>query len=114
MGITAIKTIINKTSELVEISKREDSNDSVSVLPNSSIQEEIWLPWVVNEDDFNKKVLEIKYTDSNKVIYVWQNGDKVRYSKAGWESPGKAIPGDSQVDGDRTLIIESSFPSLKK
>lgn len=114
MGVTAIKTIINKTNELVEISKREDPNDSVSVLPNSSMQEDIWLPWVVNEEDFNKKAMEIRYTDSNKVFYVWQHGDKVRYSKTGWEDPGKAIPGDSQVDGDRTLILESGFPSLKK
>lgn len=44
MGITAIKTIINKTDELIEISKREDVNDSVSVLPNSMIYEEIWIP----------------------------------------------------------------------
>ncbi len=114
MGVTAVKTIINRTNDLIEIYKREDPNDSVTILPNSSAQEDIWIPWVVNMDDFNKKTIEIKYVDSNKIFYIWQNGDKVRYSKDGWENPGKAIPGDSQVDGDRTLIIENNYPSMKE
>jgi len=114
MGITAIKTIINKTDELIEISKREDANDSVSILPNSMIYEEIWIPWVVNQQDFDKKTIVIRYTKSNKVIYVWQHGDKVRYSSVGFENPAKAIPGDSQVNGDRTLTIESAYPVLSK
>jgi len=113
MGVTAIKTLTNKTNELIEFSKREDQNDSVSILPNSSINEDVWIPWVTNLDEFNRKAIEIRYTGSNKIVYVWQNGDKVRYSTTGWENPGKAIPGDSQVDGDRTLFIENGYPVLK-
>lgn len=105
MGLTAIKTIINRTNKLFEISKREDPNDSVSVLPNAS---------VTNEEEYNKKIIGIIYTDSKKTTHIRQNGDKVRYFKSGWETPSKAIPGDSQIDGDWTLIIENSYPTLKK
>ena len=113
MGVTAIKTFVNRTNELVEIVKREDPNDSVTLKPNASLQEDVWLPWVTNQAEFDKKAMVITYTESNKVFYVWQHGDKVRYSKTGWEDQGKAIPGISKVDGDRTMVIEAGFPSLE-
>jgi hypothetical protein len=115
MGVTSIKTIINKTNELIEIIKREDPRgDSVSLPSGDISNEEIWLPWVENQKDFNTKTIEITYTLSNKKIYLWQTGDKVRYSKTGYENPGKAVIGVAQVDGDRKLVIENDNISLLK
>lgn len=114
MGVTAIKTFVNETNELIEVTKRENKNDSVTLLPNSSAKQDMWIPWVETQAEFDKKVIEIRYTASNKTVYVWQNGDKVRYSNSGFENPGKAIPGDSQVNGDRILLIQNNYPVLKK
>lgn len=115
MGITSIKTILNRTNELIEIVKREDPRgDSVSLPAGEVSNEEIWLPWVESQQDFTKKVIEIFYTSTNKKIYLWQTGDKVRYSKTGYENPGKAVIGTSEVDGDRKLIIENDNIGMLK
>jgi hypothetical protein len=112
--ITNIKRFINKTNELVEIIKREDKNDCVTLLPKTeNNQEEIHIPWVNNEAEFESRTIEVKYKKSKTTIYIWQHGDKIRYSESGYEAPGSAIPGNKpNSGGDKVLEIEEGYVVL--
>lgn len=108
MGVTNIKLHQNQTGYNVSIKKREDMNDNITVLPNDTCIEDIWIPWCTNPVEFKDKVMTI---DIGGVItyYVWQHGDKVRYSTSeSWLPSSNAIPGYSYVDGNRKLVILSN------
>ncbi|WP_445457811.1 hypothetical protein [Flavobacterium sp. HNIBRBA15423] len=111
-GITAIKKIVNRTNQPVEVRKRDNFNDIVILKPHWEVNEEIWIPWVLNQQEFDEKVIEISYLRENKRVYVWQIGDKVRYSNFGFDMYGKPISGIAKTDGDRMLIIDENSVSL--
>lgn len=114
MSITAIKSIVNKTSGSIGIVKRENKDqDNISLRPNDVSNEEIWIPWVANQQEFNDKVIEITFFSSNNKIFIWETGGKVKWSMTGFESPGRAINGNSNSDGDRRLIIEENMVVLE-
>jgi len=115
MGITSITSIINKSDETVHIVKREDPRgDNVTLAPYDNSSEVIWIPWVENQQDFENKTIEITYSSNNRKTFLWQTGDKIRYSKNSYKYPGDAVEGSSEVDGLKKLVIEKNTISLIK
>ena len=96
IGITAIKEIINNSKETLHIIKKENPNHDLLT---------IFSGWVTNQNEFNEKVIEITFEESNKKISIWQNGNTVRYSKNGFSNGGFAVAPMQKTDGDRKLTI---------
>lgn len=112
-GITAIKVFMNKTDENVHIIKKENpSNDNIIVNANDVVNQEIWIPWVGNQGEFSKKVIEITFLKSKKKMYIWQIGNSVFSSDSGYENPGIPINGYFKPEGDRKLIIDNQSITL--
>lgn len=106
IGITAIKEIINNSKETLHIIKKENPNhDLLTIFSGNTSVHEIWVPWVTNQNEFNEKVIEITFEESNKKISIWQNGNTVRYSKNGFSNGGFAVAPMQKTDGDRKLTI---------
>lgn len=108
-GITSIKEMINDSTEVLLIVKKEnENNDRVTIYPGDTSVHEIWIPWVANQEEFNKKVLEITFQDSGKKICIWQNGNSVRCSKGNFDNGGISVSPMQRPDGDRKLTINDS------
>jgi hypothetical protein len=114
MAIISIELFVNKSPEPVLIINRDNYNDNLNLEPEEISTKEIWIPWVDNGDQFQKKVLEITFMSSQKKIFIWHSGPRILSSKNGFESPGKPISGYSNADnnGVRKLIIENDTVSL--
>jgi hypothetical protein len=111
--ITAIKLFVNKSKESVNVLRREAySKDNFDLGPGAHSTHEVWLPWVDSIDEFNTKVIEITYLDSQKKVYIWQSQNYIYSSTKGYEKPGTPINGISMIDGDRQLIIEDDKVTL--
>ncbi|WP_130733606.1 hypothetical protein [Flavobacterium sp. J27] len=112
-GVTAIKKIVNRTNQSVEVRKRDNINDIAIVKPLWEVYEDIWIPWVFHEQDFEEKVIQITYLRDNRTVYLWQIGEKVRYSNFGFDAFAKPVNGISKPDGDRMLVIDDQSISLQ-
>ena len=105
-GITAIKEIINDSKETLHIVKKENpDNDRLTIHPGYTSGHEIWIPWVGNQNEFDKKVLEITFAESKNKICIWQSGNTVRYSKGSFSDGGFAVAPMQKTDGERKLTI---------
>ncbi|VXC16865.1 hypothetical protein FLAVO9AF_640009 [Flavobacterium sp. 9AF] len=113
LNITAIKKIVNRTNQSVEVRKRDNLNDIVILKPFWEVCQEIWIPGIVNQQEFDDKVIEISYLRDNKRMFMWQLGNKVRFSKFGFDISGKPVDGICATDGDRMLIIDENSISLE-
>ena len=113
MGITAIKKFVNRTNQGIQIRKRENFNDMVQLKPHWESTEEIWIPWVITEQEFDNKVLEVYYEKDDRRVYIWQIGDKVKCSNFGFDYYANPINGVCKVDGDRMLIIDENSVTLE-
>ncbi len=113
IGITAIKKFVNRTGQKIEIRKRENFNDMIQLKPHWESMEEIWIPWVVSEQEFDDKVLEVYYEQDDRRVFIWQIGDKVKFSNFGFDYYAKPINGVCKADGDRMLIIDNNSVTLE-
>jgi|GEM_PF-1626268 len=112
--ITNIQRFVNLTNEPIEILKREDINDRVSLLPGQEHKrEDIHAPWVNNHNEFNQRTIEVRYLKSRRILYIWQHGDKIRASWSGYEDPGSAIFGEApEAGGNKRLVVRPEFAEL--
>ncbi len=114
MAIISIELFVNKSQEPISVINRDNYNDNLNLEPDEISTKEIWIPWVDNGDQFQKKVLEVTFMNSSKKIFIWHSGSRILSSKNGFESPGKAINGYANADnnGVRKLVIENDNVSL--
>lgn len=109
MGLTAIRAILNRTDKMIEFRKREESKDTISLDPGQVQVVNVHIPWCDNQNDFDTKAIEIKFLNTQKTLYIWQNNDKVRYSFDGWIPNGSGVFGTAHEDGDRLLTIRENL-----
>ncbi len=105
MGVTAIKAILNRTDKMVEFRKREDVHDTISLDPGQAQVVDVYIPWCDNQQQFDERVIEIRFLTTDEVLYIWQSKGKIRYSFNGWNDNGSAVFGTAHEDGDRILTI---------
>ena len=109
MGVTSIKTILNRTQYPMEFRKRENVSDTISLDPGEAQATEIWVPWCDNQSDFDQKAIEVKFINYDGALYIWQSKGKIRYSFDGWNDNGSAVFGTAHEDGDRAITIREDF-----
>jgi hypothetical protein len=117
MGITAIKKIVNQSTDVVTVDDHENPDVSVSANPRTTTDCNMWIPWCTSPGDFDgNHYIKVSGTDPSTAVtpkwiwqhYVWRDGDFVRYSTDGcYHAPGDRMPGDPSVNGDRTLTIDA-------
>jgi hypothetical protein len=113
MGVTSIRHVDNHTNKKIVVANRENPNNNFTVPADDGHEGEMWIPWCDDSGSFNSKHIEFRVEATGKTYYVWQSGDRVRYSEDGaWAAGGQAVPGDSFVDGDRRVVFSSSGEML--
>src|SRR4051812_14831306 len=120
MAVTAIRSVRNKVpGEQYSIRNQENPNDtggkgkSLDVPPNQVVSCNMWIPWCVNQNDFNNHhkiiIVPLAFNTIPITFNVWQEGDYVRYSRDGlFHKNGDLVPGNSTVGGDRSVEIIGS------
>lgn len=103
--ITNIKMTDNNSSKTVSLINRENADNNYTLPANSNVVKDIWIPWVNSKADFNLKAIVLDFYNSKRKYYIWQTGQRIRYSTKGYGTGARAIPGDSQVGRDKKLII---------
>lgn len=108
MGITAIKHIINNSSQTVLIHNHENTANSVTIYPNNCATIDIWIPWCASQGDWqNNHYLSLELPDTASTLcWIWQQDNFVRFCTDGqFHNQGTSVPGTAQIDADRLLTI---------
>ncbi len=123
MGVTAIKSVANRTSVTYRVQNRENPNDTggpgnaISVDPGTNRQVNMWIPWCDNNADFSSGknilfeavgTLQQGLGSAHASITVWQSGDYVYQSFNDTFSSSQLVAGNSTVNGDRSSEITDS------
>ncbi len=112
--ITRIRVVVNMTSKDVRFTNKENSNDDMTVSPNSVNVchpggTAVNIPWCDSQqrwDDGHVIYVDAADDMDNRVTYaIWQSGPIVRYCTDNkWKANGAAIPG-SESTGDMKIIV---------
>jgi hypothetical protein len=122
MGVTAIRKVRNNSNSIASIVNNETPDDTKGgkgdVQANSEKDLYMWIPWCTDSGGFAKHHIQIDMGDGRH-FSIWQanlgGSDHVRLSTDNsWHNPGDLVPGSSQVDGDRTLVIDDQGISLEE
>ena len=110
MGVTAIKRFDNKSVGTVIVRNVErGQNFEISAGKTAAI--DIWIPWCVSQVDFdNNHYMMIEFRQPARTYWIWQGAegivDRVRYNTEGkWKPGGSFVPGESNVDGNRSVEL---------
>ncbi|MBW4619335.1 MAG: hypothetical protein KME17_08250 [Cyanosarcina radialis HA8281-LM2] len=108
--ITGLQVVTNLYRSTVNFTNTEYSgNDRTIPSQNSEAVGNAWIPWCDRADDFAGHHMEIQSEDKSLTYYIWQHldtdGDFVRYSTDGFETPGKPIPGNAGTGQSVLLTI---------
>jgi hypothetical protein len=112
-GVTEIRNIYNNTSKTVYVWNHE-SGYRATIPSNGGVLASQWVPWCINSTDYNKgHYIEIGYLENGMYVHkysIWQQNrdwqDKIRYtSNRAYTSFAEAMPGASNVDGRRDLLL---------
>ncbi len=106
MAITEFSLIRNLSGDTVHFKNFENSGDNQTLFANTDRSVAVWVPWADNGQEFNQHRIEVHL--GARRLYVWQAGERVRYSETGWDQNAAAVPGNSDVGGKRTLIIDAA------
>src|SRR5579884_3756994 len=110
MGITAIKHITNTAAQPVYLRNHENPPNSATVVPNSTGNTNIWIPWCSSQSDWqNNHYLSIEQPDGGRTLcWIWQQDDYVRFCTDGqFHNQGQPIPGVAYINADRSLTINT-------
>ncbi len=99
MGITRINRLENRGTSILRLLNLENQNTlghGVNVLPGTSLEVDMWVPWP-NSTDFPNKHLQIQVAGTTR-FWIWQaagpDGDFLRFSKNGtFTAPGEHVRG---------------------
>ena len=121
MAITAITSFKNTTTDTVTVVDYENSNNNLTLPPNSTTSCNIWIPWCSSSKDYPVHHLRILGTAPDTAVlpcFIWQenygnDGDHVRYSVDNQYHPNAThVLGDSDVGGNRQVIVQPGYPSF--
>jgi hypothetical protein len=100
MQVTSIQEIRNNLPGWILFINTESAKNNVENGPATTESvNNCWIPWCNDESDFAAHHIEIiDYKSTNTVLwYIWQHedidGDFVRISNNGYETPGSTIDG---------------------
>ncbi|MEV6034629.1 hypothetical protein AB0L65_25975 [Nonomuraea sp. NPDC052116] len=118
MAITAFKFFKNLSDVPVMLWNHENKPHKYeNILPGESRAIDEWVPHCHSKDRFDEdhfiEVRLIRQGGEDTILTIWQRDtggdDRVRFAKSSeqprWEDPGTAVPGSSEVGGNRVLFL---------
>lgn len=108
MGVTAIKRIDNESRWEIWVNNSESQGDNRRLPPGTFADSDMWIPWCTRQGEFDAH--HITVTGGRTWYAIWQSwkhdGDRVRCSVGDkYYEPGDWIEGESEVNGDRRLVL---------
>ncbi|WP_375504876.1 hypothetical protein [uncultured Nostoc sp.] len=102
--VTNIKTITNHLLVPVTVRNGENTQQTFSVGQGSGWNGDMWIPWVTNPGAMWKSIL-LEWS-SNR-IYIFQNGDHIKFSWNNDFNNKGTLGGNSSIRGEKALVIAS-------
>lgn len=134
MGVTAIKSIANRTGRTVyHVYNMENPDDTggigryIEIGPGENRRVNMWIPWCDNQSGLERGrriVLEALGTIEQELpsspardaganpesFSIWQSGDYVYFSLDDSFESAQLVGGNSTVNGDRSVEITGDGP----
>jgi hypothetical protein len=111
-GVTDIRDWINRLPFSVSVVNGENTDNSFSLNVAEAKEHSVWIPWVFNQGDMWKS---IRVLGDQKVLYtIFQSGNTVWWSRDSQKNHARPVPGDSSVNGRRTVTLTVDGPFVQK
>lgn len=111
-GVTDIRDWINRLPFGVSVVDGENTDNSFTLNVGESKEHSVWIPWVFNQGDMGKS---IRVLGNERVLYyIFQSGNTVWWSRDGQKNHGRPVPGDSSVNGRRTVTLTVDGPHVQR
>jgi len=111
-GITTIVGIENRSSGSIDVVSQENPGSGVRVQIGQTVPARINIPWCTSQGDFEGGHYIRMDGPPGGFYYLWQSNenwqDRVRFADKPWWKPGATpVPGVSEVNGERILVINA-------
>jgi len=109
-GVTNVTSFVNQTTHTITIWKVDEkpwqpANQIITIQPNRTVNQEFWIPWAKNQDEYVKHHMVIK-VDGRDYAYAFQNGNKLYASTHDrFDSNAGEFPGLSMAGGSRKMVF---------
>jgi len=112
---TTIKAVDNFTNESVQFKLVGRTKQEVHVRPCQRGLFEYTVPVCEDAEAFARGHVEILVAIPARTYSIWEAGDRLRFSRDGkWSADAEPLPGESQSEGDRFLVIGGTGNCLVK
>jgi hypothetical protein len=102
--VTNIKTITNHLLFPITVKNGENTQQTFTVASAAGWNGDLWIPWVFGQGTIWKSIL-LEWP--SRKIYIFQNGDHIRYAWNDSFNEKSTLGGNSGIRGEKALIVAS-------